>query len=59
MELIERVARGMCRADPEVRGYNSDRVFDGVRQLDGDAASRHRARMVKALAKLDGRGKSR
>lgn len=34
---------------PNVRGYNSTRVFDGVRQLDAAATQRHRARLKKAL----------
>jgi hypothetical protein len=38
-------------AAPDVRGYNSLRVFDGKRKLDGNAAERHMARAKKALAK--------
>ena len=35
---------------PDVSGYTSDRVINGVRQLDGKAAAKHRARLKKALA---------
>lgn len=38
-------------ASSDVSGYTSDRVFDGVRKLDANAAARHRDRLKKALSK--------
>ncbi|MCP5388163.1 MAG: hypothetical protein H6915_00190 [Novosphingobium sp.] len=38
-------------AVPDVRGYNSDRVFNGVRKLDDAATARHRANVLRLLAK--------
>lgn len=34
--------------------YTSDRVFEGVRLLDREAADRHRARVKRALARIKG-----
>jgi hypothetical protein len=39
---------------PDVRGYDSTRVFNGIRQLDRVATQRHRARVMKALAERKG-----
>jgi len=36
---------------PDVRGYVSTRVFDGVRTLSRKDAERHRARLLRALEK--------
>jgi hypothetical protein len=40
-------------AAPDVRGYNSDRVFNGVRILDANATARHRARVLRLLKKRE------
>lgn len=44
---------------PDVRGYVSSRVFDGVKPLDQDAAARHRARLSRALEKRQADSASR
>ena len=36
----------------DMSGYTSNRVFDGVRQLDAQASANQRARLKRALAKL-------
>ncbi len=36
---------------PNVRGYVSTRVFDGVRLLDASASRAHKGRLIKALGK--------
>ena len=36
---------------PDVRGYQSKRVYDGFRQLSDKSAKQHRARLMRALKK--------
>lgn len=36
---------------PDVRGYKSKRVYNGVRKLSAKADKQHRARLLKALEK--------
>ena len=38
-------------AVPDVRGYDSARVFEGVRVLDEAATARHRARILRLREK--------
>ena len=52
----ELIARIESADGPDMRGYVSDRVFEGRRPLEPTAAEAHRKRLIRALAALKARG---